>query len=281
MGATNDGTKIILAGDGIGPCGARRAILAAPDESDIMYFFYRAYWEVGSGGGITSDPAAVNYGWDHTFAFGLGFDNVFPSASNAPAFARFIGVGSAYDATNVDLYWNQTDGGSDSDGDADRPFVSLSGGSCYFYKGNNDVDSSNYVSAPNFAANNSSNYTHPTYGTMNSRVFLGFPANPTLGATCVHVWKIQRNTVNPRQITVTFGVNFESLAEANFSNARTSANTVWSTGVTFDVPDNFFPRVSPMRFPTYLLMRNPDGLVGRKFIYDHGKIEFWKFTDEL
>lgn len=253
MGASNDGTKVILAGDGIGPCGAKRAIAAAPDGADIMYFFYRAYWDT-----FSAEPSSVNYGWDHTFAFGLSFDGEYPNDVNTPAFARFFGIGATQ--SNFDPTYAVDGGGTGVS------FLHF-GAAKFETGGNTNVTTTVYFPG-----------TLSTSAGRSNIIFVGFPANPTIGLTFTGVWKIQRDLANAHYLNVTCGVNFESLSEANISNARTSANTIWSMPFQVSNNYNFFPRKSPMKFPTTLVMRNPDGVVGRKFIYDHGKVEYWGFT---
>jgi len=255
MSVTTDGDKVYLEGDPLGPTGAYKQLAAAPAGTDVMFFLFRAFWD-----SVTTDAGGINFGWDHTFAFGLSFDGVFPNSNFTPTFSRFIGIGKS--STSFDLDYRADAGG------VGKHFAGFDDGSV-FRKGQNADDGASFPFIDD----------SDDLGGRNRRMFTMFPATPAIGAQVVQVWKIARSLSNSRYVSVTCGVNFESLSEANISNARTSANTVWSKTQELDASDNFCPRNNKIFFPSWLLMKNPDGTTGRKFVYDHGKVEYFKYSD--
>jgi hypothetical protein len=257
MPAVINNDRLELRADSLGYQAARVQLPAQPSTADTMVFYYKAWVE---GWPVSTNEANTSYAWNGDAFFGLSF-NGSVSANNGGivGWTNQQGTTSAGNTISHTTYtsWRPS---------ATTPFVFTNGGF--------------NINALYYGSSTTSNFINTTYAGM------PFPTNAVIGTSAVNsflgIIKMQKVAANASNISISFGTNWEGLAQDNYTTALTSANTSWIVNNNaVQERSNFRPNWnSPslsgtVVFPSWVVAKWVSGVPTRNLVIDSLRVEYY------
>ena len=258
--------QLQLQPNNIGYQGARFQLPPQPVNAETMVFYYKAY---GEGFPLGNDylEDGSGYSWNKESMFGLSFSGSL-SANNG----GIVGWTGRENPNNIyrirrNVFNSNFISNSNISLSANGQHMTFGNESAYFYYGHQTK--SNFITS---------------FGLYGVGVFC--PTTNGIGLTgaanFLGIIKIQKNTSNANQISISVGNNWEGFSVENFASALSSSKTNWEM-FNYAQPEttNFRPySTTPtlsntIFFPSWIVAKWPSGIVGRNLVITNIKVEYY------
>lgn len=258
MPATIINNILELQPDTLGYQAFKIPLSAAPENTTTMVFYYKAYVD-----NLTSstNEDGTSYPWNNDAFFGLSFTGVISANTGGI-------VGWTNSNSNYVVY-------SPSAG-AYTPLLINS-------------EYSQFIPVAFDTSTSSISYGHPTVTTRASiGSYCGYfcPTTNIINLSgakkFLGILKISKNPENAQQIIMSYGINWENMSSANFSNALASLSTNWislgsaQTETTYFRPNHANPLLSnTINFPSWIVGKWSSSKPGRELVITDMKVEYY------
>lgn len=247
MPAIISDTSILLQPDNIGYQAFRIPLAAAPAGAVTMVFYYKAYVN-GIGQNVAEDGGS--YGWNNDAFFGLSF------SGNVAANTGGIVGWSNTTATTILRTQGRTTGTIYANSGLNATPLFFGDNSLFFSFGS---QAGTGVNLQNGA------YCFPTtdpIGAVEAGKFLG-------------IVKISRQDNNANNIVLSYGVNWENRALADFPGALSAAATNWIFSNQAVAETTNFRPGGAMNFPRWIVGKWPSGVIGCTLTITALRVEYY------
>jgi len=250
MPAIISDTSILLQPDNIGYQAFRIPLAAAPAGAVTMVFYYKAYVD-GVGQNVHEDGGS--YGWNNDAFFGLSF-----SGNVAANTGGIVG-------------WSNTTGNT---------ILRTQGrttGTIYAHFANSGLNAT-----PLYFGDDNRFFAYGSQigtGVLPTNGGFCFPTTDPIGAEeagkFLGIVKISRQDNNTQNIVLSYGVNWENRALADFPGALSAAATNWIfSNQALAETVNFRPG-GAMNFPGWIVGKWPSGVIGRTLTITALRVEYY------